>query len=105
MESSHRLLLLNFQKDFQLTENKIPQLTAHRVSSIALQGSLAEFRAKGIDIAGPRLHHTETSKLNLCPDLDPRLKIHLKVLSTPWGRSRGELSNAASRGSIQPLFL
>ena len=30
-----------------------------------LEATLAEFRAKAIDIAGPRLHHTETSKFDL----------------------------------------
>ena len=42
--------------------------------------TLAESRAKAIDIADPRLHHTETSKLDICPDLDPKLKVNLKIL-------------------------
>ena len=29
------------------------------------EATLAELRAKAIDIAGPRLHHTETSKFDL----------------------------------------
>ena len=38
----------------------------------------AEFRAKPIDITGPRLRHTGTSKFNVWPDLDLRVKLNLK---------------------------
>ena len=44
--------------------------------------ALAKFRAKTINIIGPRLFHTETSKSDHLPDLDPRLKVNLKVKST-----------------------
>ena len=47
--------------------------------------TLGEFRAKAIDTAGPRLHHTETSKFGLLSDVDPELKINLKILSMFWG--------------------
>ena len=47
--------------------------------------TLAEFRAEAIDIAGPWLHHTETSKFDLRPDLDPRVELNLKIWSMLWG--------------------
>ena len=53
-------------------------------SPLAFWGHLTEFRAKAIDIAGPRLHHTKTSKIDLWPDLDPRFKVNLKIISTLW---------------------
>ena len=46
--------------------------------------TLGEFWAKATDIAGPGLHHTETSKFDLWPDLDPKLKVNLKILSMLW---------------------
>ena len=49
------------------------------------EATLAEFRANAIDIAGLGLHHTEASKFDLWPDLDPRLKVNLKILSMLWG--------------------
>ena len=39
--------------------------------------TLAEFRARAIDIAGPGLHHKETSKF----DIDRTFKVNLKILS------------------------
>ena len=44
---------------------------------------LAEFRAKTIDIACPRLRHTETSKFDLSANLDTRLKTN-KILRMLW---------------------
>ena len=43
--------------------------------------TLAEFRAKAIDNAGPMLHHIETSKFDVLPDLDPRVEVKLKISS------------------------
>ena len=64
---------------------------------------MAEFPAKTIDIAVPRLRQTEKSKSDLSPILDQRLKVNLKYALE---RSRiRELSNAASRGSVRPLVL
>ena len=47
--------------------------------------TLTQFRAKAIDIAGPRLHHTEPSKLYVSPDIGPRSVVNLKALSMLWG--------------------
>ena len=46
--------------------------------------NLAEFRAKAIDIAGSRLHLNEMSKFDLWPNLDPRFKVNIKILSMLW---------------------
>ena len=46
--------------------------------------TLAEFRAKTIDIARHRLRHTETSIFDLWHDLDPRLKVNLKISNIFW---------------------
>ena len=45
--------------------------------------TLAQFRAKAIDSAGPRLYHEETSRFDLWPD--PNFKVKLKILNIIWG--------------------
>ena len=65
---------------------------------------MAEFRARAIDIAGSKLHHTKTPKFDIWPDLDPKLKVNLKILSMLW-EDLAELLNVASRGTMRPLVL
>ena len=43
--------------------------------------TLAEFRAKAIGIAGPRLHYTAKSKFDLWQNLDSRVELNLKILT------------------------
>ena len=42
------------------------------------------FEQNTIDIAGPMLRHTGTSKFDLLPELDPSFQINLKILSILW---------------------
>ena len=49
--------------------------------------TLAEFRARAIDVVSLRFHHTETSKFDILPNLDRKFMFNLKILSMPWGVS------------------
>ena len=82
MPEKEFLILVNF-RDFD--PDPYYNTYAHWVLSLSLWGNFAEFRAKAIDIAGPRLHHTETSKFKLWPRLDPTDEVNLKTLSMLWG--------------------
>ena len=50
----------------------------------AFEVTLVEFRSKVIDIASPSLHHTDTPKFDIQPELGLRVELNIKTVSMLW---------------------
>ena len=81
------------------------RLCSHGIFTSPLRLLWPSFEQKTINITDPRFRHTETSKFDSWPDLDPRLKVNLRILSMHW-KDLVESFRTPPRGaSIRPLVL